>query len=193
MLEARYGEGGSLRWTLHPSGWLRLEFEYRAEGLHDFHGLVFALPQEQIRRFRWLGDGPARVWGNRLSGGTLGVWTKEAAASTPLRSAAEPKLAGFYSGVYWGSISTPEGELTLAFESPGLYLGLGSPQFPADALSAVAATVPPGIGLYRAIPAIGTKFKPAAELGPQSRPQEVGDVVQRGVVWLRLDSPEAER
>ncbi len=190
FLEARYGEGESLVWALHPSGWLRLELETPAAG-GDFEGLVFALAGDGVRRFRWLGDGPTRVWRNRLAGGTLGVWSKDAAAATPVTSAAEPKLEGFYAGVYWAELATPSGELQLAFESGGLYLGLGSPEFPPDARNAVAAAVPPGLGLYREIPAIGTKFKPAAELGPQSRPATAGGTY-RGVVWLRLVA-ETER
>ncbi len=184
VLGARYGESEALSWTLHPSGWLRLEFETPAAG-GDFDGLVFALAGDQIRRFRWLGDGPARVWKNRLAGGTLGVWSKDAAATTPITSAAEPKLAGFYAGVYWAALATPSGELQLAFESGGLYLGLLAPEFPADARDAVAAAVPSGLGLYRQIPAIGTKFKPAAELGPESRPA-AAEGIYRGIVWLRL-------
>ncbi len=179
-VEASYAGGlRSTRWSLHPSGWLRLEFEYAAAGSRDFHGVYLESPRETLQSFRWLGEGPARVWWNRLRGGTLGVWTRDAAA---------PELEGFYAGIIWAELETTGGRLTLAFESKDLYFGLFAPAFPADAEDAVAATTPDGIGFYKAIPAIGTKFHPAADLGPGSQPYTATGP-HRGVVWLYAGTP----
>jgi hypothetical protein len=183
-VEAAAGDGPPvLRWELYPSGWLRLGYRVDAAGPRDFLGVYFPLPEGSVRKLRWLGRGPARVWKNRLQGGTLGVWSKS--GSTPPESPGEPKLEGFYAGVLWAEVETESAKLLVAFESPDLYLGVLKPVFPSDARSAVAAAPPSGLGFYHEIPAIGTKFKEARELGPQSQPS-VDDATYRGAVWLRI-------
>jgi len=193
VVEARGGEGlEELRWRLYPSGWLRLDFTYSADGLRELHGVHFPLPAPELERLRWLGRGPSRVWRNRLEGGTLGVWSKDAAASTPPTSAAEPKLPGFYRGVVWARLETAAGELVVAPGSDDLFLGVLAPELPADARDAVAEPGPGGVGLYHGIPAIGTKFHPAADLGPQGQPYD-GAGSYRGTVWLYPGRPGAAK
>ncbi len=183
-LQASDGQGtASLQWDLYPSGWLRVSWQIEAAARRDFLGVTFPFAEDDVRRLRWLGRGPARVWRNRLQGGILGVWTKS--GSTPPESAAEPKLEGFYAGVVWAEIETGAGTLLVAVESPELYLGVLSPVFPEDSLNAVATVPPPGIGFYHEIPAIGTKFKEAWTLGPQSKPA-TDEVSYQGAVWLRV-------
>ncbi|MCP4662471.1 MAG: glycoside hydrolase family 2, partial [bacterium] len=187
--DVRYREGLELaHWKLFPSGWLRLSYQYSAVGSRDYLGIGFPYPEEKVLRFEWLGDGPARVWKNRLGGGMLGVWEKQAADSTPAHSPNEPKLRGYYGDVYWARLRTTEGELTLVFESDGLFLGLFSPAFPEDARDAVAAVPPAGITFLNGISPIGTKFHAADQLGPQSQPH-AGSGQERGTIWLFLGEP----
>ena len=190
-VDVRYAGGRSTsrsltskRWFFLPSGWLRLSYSYTAEGPKDFFGVRLEVPEAPIETVRWLGDGPARVWKNRRRGGTLGLWRKAAAEVTPVAAAHEPKLAGYYSGVVWAELISADGRLLLAIESPDLDLGLFSPDFPDDARTAVAAVPPGGVTLLHGISAIGTKFKPSDELGPQSRPA-VATGPYHGAVWLR--------
>ncbi len=179
-VDVRYRSGLALaRWRLYPSGWLRLSYSFEAEGARDFFGIRFDLAEDEIERLRWLGDGPARVWQNRLRGGTLGVWEAAAAASS--------SLAGYYSGVVWAELESAESRLLVALESP-LYLGLFSPTFPADARDAVAAVPPGGLSVLHAVSAIGTKFHPPEDLGPRSQPS-VASGLYRGVVWFHLAAP----
>lgn len=182
--DVRYREGLEFaHWKLFPSGWLRLSYQYSAAGSRDYLGIGFPYPEENVLRLEWLGDGPARVWKNRLGGGVLGVWTKRAADSTPASSANEPKLRGYYGDVYWARLHTTEGDLTLVFESDDLYLGLFSPEFPEDARHAVAAVPPSGITFLNGISPIGTKFHAAEALGPQGQP-DGGSGLERGTIWL---------
>ncbi len=169
--------------TLEPSGWLRWTFQYRAAAEPAWQGVALGLAREQVQHLTWLGEGPARVWQNRLQGGVLGVWEKDA-ASTPVESAAEPKFEGFYPHPYWARLTTPAGNLYLVFATE-LYLGVFAPRFPADAVHAVAEVPPDGLWLLSRIPPIGDKFHPAAELGPSSQPKEAS--LERGEVWLFLD------
>ncbi len=220
-VDVRYRSGlTSAHWLLMPSGWLRLSYRFEAEGAKDFFGVRFDLAETTspsapsggtIEKVRWLGDGPSRVWKNRLSGGTLGLWEKTATAVThhlppfgeaSVEAAHEPELAGYYSGVVWAELTTAESRLFIALESSAppeggkwdnIYLGLFSPtspgkgtdgNFPADARDAAAA-VPGGISLLHGISAIGTKFHPPEDLGPQSR-RAVAAGAYHGVVWFHL-------
>ena len=184
VLQVRYREGlSSARWTLFPSGWLRFEYRYPADGPREIFGVRFDYPRDKVESFRWLGGGPARVWQNRLAGARLGQWQKDG-TSTPVSSSHEPKLEGYYSDVYRAELATTEGDLTIVFESPDLYLGLFSPSFPDDARDAVAVVPAGGVSFLHGISAIGTKFHPPEDLGPQSQPASAAGSY-RGVVWLR--------
>ena len=190
VVETAEEPGPSTRWTFFPSGWLRLEYEYDASGRREFFGIRFDLRQPRIERFRWLGGGPARVWKNRLAGASLGVWEKAAAGATAASSPHEPKLAGYYARVLWGRLATPAGDLLLAIESPDLFLGVSSPEFPDDARDARAPVPGGGFSLLHGISAIGTKFHPARDLGPASQPNEASGRY-RGTIWMR-SAPAAE-
>ncbi len=186
-VDARGGGGLAFaHWLFLPSGWLRLSYAFEAEGAKDFFGIRFDLDEDPVENFRWLGDGPARVWKNRLRGGTLGLWEKCGESTST--------LAGYYSGVVWAELATAESRLLIALESsvppeggqPNTrYLGLFSPDFPGDARDAVATVPPGGVSLLHGISAIGTKFHPPEDLGPQSQ-QAVASGLYRGVVWFHV-------
>lgn len=176
---------GGLGWTwrLYPSGWLRLELEQTVDTLSEVVGFRFEASRDELSALRWLGGGPARVWRNRLRGPRLGIWEK-AAPSTPLTAAHEPKLEGFYADVHWAEIETPAGDLLIVLESPEVFLGVFAPVFPEDSQDAVAVVPPDGISFLHGISAIGTKFLPAAELGPHSRPRRLAGA-RTATVWLK--------
>jgi hypothetical protein len=66
-----------VRWRLHPSGWLQLDYRYHLTGEHDLFGVGFDHPESQVTGVTWLGHGPHRVWKNRLRGVATDVWTKQ--------------------------------------------------------------------------------------------------------------------
>ena len=75
--------------------------------------------------------------------------------------------------------------MLIALETPDLYLGLLSPTFPDDARDAVAAVPAGDVSFLHGISAIGTKFHPPEDLGPQSRPAQASGRYH-GVVWFHL-------
>ena len=171
-----------LRWELFPSGWLRLGFSYELAESRPFHGLGFDLSEEAIKNFLWLGRGPARQWKNRLQGGTLGVWGKDLE---------EPEAPGYYGDVIWSELWTPSGTVEIAFETPDLFLGVLTPTFPEDAEDARAPVPEVDLSFLPGIPAIGTKFSPARDLGPQAQPHRPGSY--GGALWIRLvERPRTE-
>jgi hypothetical protein len=179
VVARRNGSARSLRWELFPSGWLRLSFAYEFERTRAYHGIGFDLQAEAMENFLWLGRGPARQWKNRQRGGTLGVWGKDVS---------ELEMPGYYGNVLWAEVWTPAGTLEIAFEKPGLYLGVLTPRFPDDAQDARAEVPAADLAFLAGIPAIGTKFSPAQDLGPQG--QEHPPASHRGAVWLRFQPRE---
>src|SRR5699024_9762575 len=57
--------------------WLKISYSYRPEGKYPYFGISFNYPEKKVKGIKWFGDGPDRVWKNRLSGMELGVWKKE--------------------------------------------------------------------------------------------------------------------
>lgn len=169
-------------WRLSPSGWLRLEFEV-APG--ELPGIRFELPKTAFERAAWLGRGPSRVWRNRLAGAVLGVWARERNDTVTGVSWRYPELEGYYAGVRWLRLNGPEQRLTAVLASDDLYVGLLSPSFPEDAEHA-RAPVPPGLSFLFDIPAIGTKFHPATELGPSGTPERIA-TRRRGAIAFHLE------
>lgn len=61
-------------WTISPDGTAAIDFTYNFSGVVDLMGVMFDYPEDKVLSKRWVGDGPYRVWQNRLHGPQLGVW-----------------------------------------------------------------------------------------------------------------------
>ncbi len=169
-IEIRGGASGldSLRWTMRGDGSLQLDYAYSLEGDYLYHGITFDLPETQMEKLTWLGEGPYRVWQNRLRGTTLGIHSIARNDQQPGESFNYPEFQGYFAGLRWARLDTVAGPLTVTSTSPSVYLRVGtprithpttSPEFPAGDLS-----------FLRAIPAIGSKNKPTEQAGPESQP-----------------------
>jgi hypothetical protein len=132
---------------------------------------AFDYPEEKLVKKTWLGDGPYRVWRNRMLGGTLGVWeTAFNRTTTGYGKLEYPEFSGYFSGVRWLRLTTTEGVLTLMIPDADKYVRVGTPEFLSDELMAKMATMlPPGnLAVLGDIPPIGNKFHRAAQTGPQA-------------------------
>lgn len=191
--EATYRDGDMklARWTLYPGGWLRLEYEYSLEGQFDVFGVAFDYPENRMRSMRFLGEGPYRVWKNRLKGGILDIWGNRYKNDMPGVTWDFPEFKGYYKDWRWVVFTTEDGTITMVNETPELFLGVYRPNdgsAPANTKLNVPDT---GIALLHGIPAIGTKFNKAEALGPMSRKNQASGVY-RGAVWLHFDT-ESEK
>ena len=160
VVEVHYqGALTSVRWTLSPDGWLRLNYAYELPaGDYPAAGLTFTYPENYVLGAKWLGQGPYRVWKNRLAGPRLGVW--ENLYNNTQTGAAPwlyPEFKGYFADVAWLEMNTVEGKFLVASPDPGLFVrlfdfyGLSGP-VPAPAL-------PPGnLSFLDAIPPLGTKL-----------------------------------
>ena len=192
------GEGGSTRihlrydgqmrratWTVYPSGWVELDYEYDLNGQFDVFGIGFDYPESRMRSMRFLGEGPYRVWKNRLKGGTLDVWSNECKNHVPGVTWDFPEFKGYYEGWRWVVFSTEQGEITMVNGTPELLLGVYRPNDGPDPRRTKLDVPDTGIALLHGIPAIGTKFDKAEVLGPESRKNEASGTY-RGTVWFHF-------
>mgnify|MGYP001598477294 FL=1 len=116
---------------------------------------------------RWLGEGPYHVWQNRLRGTWLGIHETPRHDLQPGESWVYPEFEGYYAGVRWAKLATTDGTFTVFNNTPGTYLRVGTPR-----ISHVSTTIdfPAGdVSFLHAIPAIGSKGKPAEQAGPESQ------------------------
>ncbi|KAA6314989.1 Beta-galactosidase, partial [termite gut metagenome] len=57
-----------IRISLLPSEWIALEYAFDVAGLYNHIGVTFDFPDSNVKSVKWLGNGPYRVWKNRMKG-----------------------------------------------------------------------------------------------------------------------------
>jgi len=165
------GDLKSIVWRIHQNGWLQCDFKYTATGTQDVFGVVFDYPESLVKKKRWLGDGPYRVWKNRLRGVTFGVWENDYNNTITGYSGWQyPEFKGCFSNVRWLQLETTEGLITVVPENIPFVQVLTPEQPPDNLVAKTKVNLPQcGLGFLHTIPPIGTKFKDAAASGPQSQ------------------------
>jgi hypothetical protein len=188
FVEASY-EGGLdyAKWKVYPSGWVRLDYQYELEGRFDLMGVTFDYPQSRMARMKWVGRGPYRVWKNRTKGGRLDLWSNDYKDHTPGLTWDFPEFRGYYADWHWAAFETREGKITLLNGTPESFLGVYTPNNGPDPAKTRVGVPATGISLLHGIPAIGTKFTKAAELGPESRTNEASGKY-KGTVCFYFES-----
>jgi len=163
-----HGGGGMdhFRWTLKPDGALQLDFAYPLSGDFVYHGITFDHPEDQMSTLRWLGQGPYRVWQNRLRGTWLGVHQIARNDPQPGESWGYPEFQGYFGGLRWARLDTANGSIRVASVSPDVYLRVGTPRI---SHSFTTVDFPAGdLSFLYAIPAMGSKFITPEDTGPAS-------------------------
>ena len=159
VVEATYtGDLKTVRWKMHGTGWLRMEYEYALTGDHPFAGLSFTYPENFVIGAKWLGQGPYRVWKNRLQGVSTNVWTN-ANNSTQTGAAPwiYPEFKGYFADIAWMEMNTVEGKFLIASPDKNLFIR----RFNFYGLTGIKPTpgLPVGdLSFLDAIPPIGTKL-----------------------------------
>ncbi len=106
----------SITYHVHPNGWLTIDYAYTLTGPHEYFGVGFDYPEANVQSMRYLGNGPATVYQNRLAGGTLDVWEKKYNNTMdgdpddlkPGEHFDYPVFKGYYAGVKWLQLKTTE-------------------------------------------------------------------------------------
>ncbi|WP_282136766.1 glycoside hydrolase family 2 protein [Seonamhaeicola maritimus] len=159
-------------WTVYPNGILDLKVELRNQKIvEDYMGITFSFPEEEVKGMKWLGDGPYRVWRNRMKGTQFKVWENDYNNTVTGESGwVYPEFKGFFSSVNWVKLrGKKENGFTAYCHSDLTFLRMLTPEQPAEPMrGATVAEFPKGdISFVKNIPAMGTKFMPATASGPQ--------------------------
>jgi len=173
FVEATYeGALDYAKWKIYPSGWIRLDYQYELEGRFDLMGVTFDYPESKMAGMKWVGRGPYRVWKNRTKGGRLDIWSNAYKDDTPGRTWDFPEFKGYYRDWDWVVFETQEGKIALLNGTQASFLGVYTPKDGPDPALTKLNVPATGISLLHGIPAVGTKFTKAADLGPESQTNE---------------------
>jgi hypothetical protein len=159
------------QWRIRSDGWLRLNYRYTLTGAQPWSGVTFDYPENNVTAMRWLGQGPYRVWKNRLAGQEVGVHYKAANDTATGKQWGYPEFRGYHGQFHWAKLETTEVAITLATPSPKLFFRVLTPSVASTNHPGVSPSFPPGnFSFLHAINAIGNKFaRPDAGLtGPES-------------------------
>ncbi|WP_276168422.1 glycoside hydrolase family 2 protein [Zobellia alginiliquefaciens] len=160
------------KWTIHPNGILDLHVEIRNQKIvEEYIGISFSFPEEEVKGMKWLGDGPYRVWSNRMKGTQFKVWENDYNNTiTGQPGFVYPEFKGFFSNLYWMKLNGKNNNgFTVYCHSDLTFLRMLTPEQPSDSGKGAAVTkFPQGdLSFVKNIPAMGTKFMPAEQSGPQ--------------------------
>lgn len=188
VVEPVYSDANfKIKWTFTPGRPAQLQYGYLPRGNADFYGITFNYPEEKITGMKWLGNGPYRVWKNRLKGGTLNVWQKGYNNTITGESWLYPEFKGYHANIYWVTIENKEKPFTIYTQDENIFLQMLKPQKPVSAPNNnTSPAFPEGnLGFMTAIPAIGTKFNPAEDMGPQSQKNvQLNTTPVSGTLWF---------
>ncbi len=176
---------GSLQkaeWHIAPDGEARLVYQYVFNGVVDLMGVKFSLPEGDVLHKEWLGNGPYRVWKNRMHGPQLGIWSNDYNDPIPGESFEYPEFKGYFAGVQWMKLQTKTGNITLQPGTDKDFVGVYQPR---DGRDQLLYTLPEtGISLMQVIPAVRNKVNTTDLNGPSAQPvwangQHTGEVTLR--------------
>jgi beta-galactosidase/beta-glucuronidase len=180
------GYSGNLRqtrWVIKNDGSIRLDYAYQYDGIVELAGVYFDYPETQVKSKRWLGDGPYRVWQNRLQGVKFGIWENGYNDPVPGETFNYPEFKGYFSNWKWLVLNTAEGKFSLINGDENSYLGVYTPR---DGRDALLYTLPEsGIAILKVIPAVRNKVNATDLIGPSSQAKELSGL-QTGSVFFQL-------
>ncbi len=160
----------TLQWTIYPSGWLKMEVKYFPSAYFTtFVGLNFSYPETEIKAVEYKGNGPYRVWKNRMKGTQFGIWKKDynnsATGEAPWQY---PEFKGYYSDMYWCEFIGKQQSFKVVTDREDVFLRLFTPKKSKDTeYDNLSPTFPNGdISFMNGISAIGTKTQKPETTGP---------------------------
>ncbi|WP_245906945.1 glycoside hydrolase family 2 protein [Reichenbachiella versicolor] len=181
------------KWTIYSNGLLSLKAEIRNKKIVDeYFGITFNFPEEEVAGMKWLGDGPYRVWANRMKGTQFSVWENDYNNTlTGIPDFVYPEFKGFYSNLNWVTVKGKnQNGFTVYCHSDLTFLRMLTPEQPEDpGKGAAVKDWPKGdISFVKNIPGMGTKFMPSSSSGPQgSAKKYFGNVDEPIVIDLTFE------
>lgn len=159
----------SVCWQFLPNGTVAMNYSYNFSGVIDEMGVMFDYPEKEVMHKSWVGNGPYRVWQNRLQGPQYGFWENDYNDPVPGESFTYPEFKGYFANVKWMRLNTKEGKISLSLDKNSHdYVGIYQPR---DGRDHILYDLPEsGISLLRVIPAVRNKVNCTDLNGPSAQP-----------------------
>ncbi len=172
VIETLYENGDQVKWTIKGDGLADLEISYEPGNNSQFAGITFNYPEENVAGMKWLGNGPYRVYKNRMKGVGFGLWEKPYNNTVTGESGyTYPEFKGYHSEVYWVKIIGKDvPDFKVFIQSKDIFLRILTPKEPKEAGKTKMEYPKGDLSFLHSINAIGTKFTDPAASGPQSLP-----------------------
>ena len=168
VLTAHYQHGSlnTVKWSFNSDGDVSLHADYYFNGVVDLMGICFDYPENKVRSKQWVGNGPYRVWQNRLEGPQYGYWQTAYNDPIPGETWEYPEFKGYFADITWMQVETTEGKLGIIM--PDTFVGLYTPR---DGRDHILYTLPnTGISFLKVIPAVRNKVNTTDLNGPSAQP-----------------------
>lgn len=180
-----FGNMRQAKWTIQSNGNIQLDYAYQYDGTVELMGVMFDYPENQVVSKRWLGEGPYRVWQNRIQGTNFGIWENNYNDPIPGETFIYPEFKGYFNNWKWLSLKTTEGTINIGNVSGSKYLGVYTPR---DGRDALLYTIPQsGIAMLDVIPAVRNKVNSTDLVGPSSQAQW-SEGLHRGSIRLNFNT-----
>lgn len=171
VVEVKYDSSAYARWTVMKGGWIELDYGYDLRGSYDYAGVSLSYPEELVTGADLLGNGPYRVWKNRMKGVNFGLYKKDYNNTVTGQSWDYPEFKGYYSDFCAAVIYTREAPIYIVSATDDIFFHLFTPAT-ATNLKGVSGGVTPSfpegnISFLNGISPIGTKFSQPSQEGPQ--------------------------
>jgi len=160
----------SVIWRIQKDGLLDLKVAYMPTTSAPYAGITFSFPEDNVSGLKWMGQGPNRVWKNRISGTNFGVWEKQYNQTITGKSGFEyPEFKGYHADIYWAEIKTKNTPgFKVYVKSNDVFLRMLTPDQSEDGRTTIVKFPSGDISFLHGINSIGTKFTRSSILGPQS-------------------------
>jgi hypothetical protein len=190
VVELTYDSACYAIWTMMGGGWLKLDYSYSPKGHLDYAGISFTYPENLVTGANLMGNGPYRVWKNRLKGTQFGLYYKKYNNTVTGLSWDYPEFKGYYSNFYAVEIRTMEVPITIVAATDDLYLHLFTPATATNLRGVRGGMAPPfpsgNISILHGISGIGTKFSSAQSEGPQGEKNFYSGEPLKGTLFFRF-------
>lgn len=164
-------DGGHLRqveWQFLDNGCVKVNVKYNFNKVVDLMGVMFDYPEKQVLAKQWVGNGPYRVWQNRLQGPQYGYWQTKYNNPIPGESFEYPEFKGYFSNVDWMQVETTEGNVGIVNLDSDNYVCVYKPE---DGCDNYLYRLPDtGISILKFIPAVRNKIDYSDKNGPSAQP-----------------------
>lgn len=179
----------TLQWTIYPSGFIKMQVDYFPEAYFtSIVGVNFSFPESEIKGVEYMGNGPYRVWKNRIKGTRFGIWNKTYnSTETGEAPWVYPEFKGYYSNMYWCKFQTTGQPFTVLTTNEDLFLRLFTPAYKEDQWKNYVLDFPTGnISFLQGIPGIGNKSQRTETTGPMGMKNIFYDYEKDPSRWLMM-------